>query len=198
VADPQSRSEAEPPDQQTSAGPQPWIALPVATREDQGAQWRAGSSTARVDFGGCGWGWIVIVEVRSRVPDGGAGVPPVLVELSQERITLRELIRLAVTEQVAELRVNVSRCRQLLDRQYMTDGDVAAAAKRGALKMPSRAHMVGELDVDAEVERALHAFEGRRFVVFNGGRQVEHLDDEVSVRLGEPVVFLRLTALVGG
>jgi hypothetical protein len=58
--------------------------------------------------------------------------------------------------------------------------------------------MAGHVDVDAEVERALHAFEGRRFVVFNGGRQVDHLDDEVSVRLGEPVVFLRLTALVGG
>ena len=140
----------------------------------------------------------MIAEVRGRVPDGDAGMPAVLVELSQERITLRELIRLAVTEQVAELRMNVSRCRQLLDRQYMTDADVAAAAKQGALKMPSRAHMAGELDVDTEVERALRAFGGRTFVVFNGGRQVEHLDDEVIVRLGEPVVFLRLTALVGG
>ena len=124
----------------------------------------------------------MIAEVRSRVPDGDAGIPAVLVELSQDWITLRELIRLAVTEQVAELRMNVSTCRQLLDRQYMTDGDVAAAAKRGALKMPSWAYVAGEFDVDAEVERALRAFGGRRFVVFNGGRQVEHLDDEVIVR----------------
>jgi hypothetical protein len=82
-------------------------------------------------LGGCRWRWIVIAEVRSRVPGGDAGMPTVLVELSQERITLRELIRLAVAEQVAELRVNVSRCRQLLDRQYITDAEVAAAAKRG-------------------------------------------------------------------
>jgi hypothetical protein len=125
-------------------------------------------------------------------------MPTVLVELSQERITLRELIRLAVAEQVAELRASVGRCRQMLDRQYMTDADVAAAARRGAVKMPSPADAASEPDVEVEIERALRAFEGATFVVFNGGRQIEHLDEELTVRLGEPVVFLRLTALVGG
>lgn len=140
----------------------------------------------------------VLAEVRSRVPGSDSGMPTVLVELSQDRTTLRGLIRLAVAEQVAELRANATRCRQLLDRQYMTDADVAAAAKQGTVKMSSRAHADGEPDVDVEVERALRAFERKTFVVFNGGRQVEHLDDELTVRLGEPVVFLRLTALVGG
>lgn len=140
----------------------------------------------------------VLAEVRSRVPGSDAGMPTVLVELSHERITLRELIRLAVIEQVAELRADASRRRQLLDRQYMTDADVAAAAIQGTVKMSSQAQAAGEPDIQTEVDRALQAFGRRTFVVFNGGRQVEHLDDEVTVRLGEPVVFLRLTALVGG
>jgi hypothetical protein len=60
------------------------------------------------------------------------------------------------------------------------------------------AAVADEPDVDVETERALRAFEQGVFVVFNGGRQVERLDDELTVRLGEPVLFLRLTALVGG
>ena len=140
----------------------------------------------------------MLAEVRSRVPGGVAGLPTVLVELSQERTTLRELIRLAVTEQVAELRANAAKCRQLLDRQYTTHADVAAAADRGTIKLPGRAIAAAEPNVHAEVERALRAFERRTFVVFSGGRQVEKLDEELTIRLGEPVVFLRLTALVGG
>lgn len=134
-------------------------------------------------------------EVRCRVPGRDAGMPTVLVELSAERTTVRELIRLAVHEQIAELRADAGRCRQLLDRQYLTDAEVAAGAARGAVKMPSAPP--GEPDVAQEVERAMRAF-GRTFAVFVGGRQAEHLDDEVTVRLGEPVVFLRLTALTGG
>ena len=36
------------------------------------------------------------------------------------------------------------------------------------------------------------------FVVFAGGRQVCRLDEEIALRPGEPVVFLRLTPLAGG
>lgn len=138
-------------------------------------------------------------EVRCRVPGRDVGMPPVLVELAAERTTVRDLIRLAVQEQIAELRADASRCRHLLDRQYLTDAEVAAGAARGAVKMPSgEAGVARELDVAQEVERAVRAFGSRTFAVFIGGRQAEHLDDEVTVRLGEPVLFLRLTALAGG
>lgn len=140
----------------------------------------------------------MLAEVRSRVPGGDTGMPAVLVELSHGRTTLRELIRLAVGEQVAELRADSSRRRQLLDRQYLTDEEVAAAAKRGMIKVPNPAHIAGEPDIDTEVERALQAFERRTFVVFHSGRQIEHLDEELTIRLDEPLVFLRLTALIGG
>jgi hypothetical protein len=54
------------------------------------------------------------------------------------------------------------------------------------------------LDAEAEVGRARRAFERGVFVVFVGGHQVTRLDEEIHLRPGEPVVFLRLTALVGG
>jgi hypothetical protein len=53
-------------------------------------------------------------------------------------------------------------------------------------------------DARAEVGRALLAFERGRFALLCGGRQVTCLDDEVILRLGEPVLFLKLVPLVGG
>ena len=56
----------------------------------------------------------------------------------------------------------------------------------------------GRPDVDAEVAKAQRAFERKVFVVFAGGRQLHGLDEEVPLRMDQPVVFLRLAPLVGG
>jgi hypothetical protein len=53
-------------------------------------------------------------------------------------------------------------------------------------------------DAQAEAARARRAFERGAFVVFAGGRRLEALDEPVILRAGEPVLFLRLTPLVGG
>lgn len=135
------------------------------------------------------------VEVRSRIP-GGERLPDVLVELAQERTTVRGLIRAAVEEQVRCWRGDVARCRALLDRQYLTDAEVRAQAATGVVRMPARVEL--EPDVEAEVTRAWRAFDRGAFALFVGGVQAGGLDDEIVLRLGEPVVFVRLTALAGG
>ncbi|MEU8074978.1 hypothetical protein AB0B31_05965 [Catellatospora citrea] len=135
------------------------------------------------------------VEVRSRIP-GGDRLPDVLVELAQAQTTVRELIRAAVAEQIQAWQADRLRCRALLDRQYLTDDDIRAQAATGVVRLPDR--QLAEPDVDAEVARAWRAFERGAFALFVGGRQVDLLDEEVVLRLGEPVVFVRLTALVGG
>jgi hypothetical protein len=65
------------------------------------------------------------VQVRGKVPGGGGdGLPDVLVELAADVTTARELIRLAVTEQVRLLRHDAARCRRALDRHYLSAADV--------------------------------------------------------------------------
>lgn len=138
---------------------------------------------------------MVRVKVRSRVP-GGERLPDVLVELAQEHTTVRELIRAAVAEQVRSWQDDSNRCRAMLDRQYLTDADIHAQAATGMVRMPDRSSTAPE--VEAEVSRAWRAFERGTFALFVGGRQVDRLDEDITLRLGEPVVFVRLTALVGG
>jgi hypothetical protein len=144
----------------------------------------------------------VRVEVRSRVPGTvGAGLPDVLVELADERTTAGELIRRAVAEQVRLLAANRTgdqpTGRAALDRQYLSAAEIRAQAATGTVRL-SQAATVAPDDAGTEVTRAQRAFERGVFVVFVGGHQVTRLDEEIHLRLGEPVVFLRLTALVGG
>src|SRR5262245_23414425 len=100
------------------------------------------------------------VEVRSRIP-GTDSLPAVLIELSEEPTTARELIRRAVVEQINVTKADTARCRAMLDRQYLTPEEVRAQAGTGAVKVPA---VPGPPpDVDTEVARALRAFERRAF-----------------------------------
>ena len=136
--------------------------------------------------------------MRSKVPGAnGDDLPDVLVDLETHVTTVAELIRLAVGEQVRLLNGDAAAGRRALDRQYLSMEDIRAQAATGVVRMPAERDMA-TCDVAAEVARARRAFEQDVFVVFAGGRQLRQLDEQVVVRLGEPVVFLRLTPLAGG
>jgi hypothetical protein len=91
------------------------------------------------------------VEVRSRVAGSSGGrspLDPVFLRLVDEELTLAELIRRTVEEQVRELVVRrqreVADVRRALDRQYLTGSEVEAQAReQGAVRFPSR----GDADV---------------------------------------------------
>ncbi|BCJ39831.1 hypothetical protein GCM10010168_26910 [Actinoplanes ianthinogenes] len=139
---------------------------------------------------------MVDIEVRARVTGRSGDLPAVLVRLEQERTTARELIRRAVEEQIRLLDADAAHCRQMLDQHYLSDADIREQAATGTVRWPARS--AGAPDPEIEVTRAQRAFERGTFAIFAGGRQLSGLDAEVTVRLGEPVVFLRLVALVGG
>jgi hypothetical protein len=137
------------------------------------------------------------IEVRSRIPGGAGDAPPsVLVKLESSRMSVRELIRCAVEEQVRDRNRLSARGREALDRQYLSDAEIRAQAAGGTIRY--RAPEATPLDPTKEVARAHQAFAEGVFVIFSGGRQATGLDDEIEVRVGEPVMFLRLVPLVGG
>lgn len=155
----------------------PAVVRPASTADDR---------DPGLSVGACRVAVVVDVEVRSRIPGvSGDDIPTVLVRLAEERATARELIHRAVEEQIRQLRADASRCRRSLDRQY--------ADLRGPVGAPG-----SDPDVAVEVSRAVRAFARGTFVIFAGGRQLTDLDVPVRVRLGEPVLFLRPVALVGG
>lgn len=140
---------------------------------------------------------MVQVKVRETVPGPARhGVGDVLIELTTDRTTARELIRRAVEEQIRLLAADVARRRDTGHRPYLLPEDVRAQAAGGVVRPPTAPPALP--NVTDAVTRAHRAFERNVFVVFVGGRQVDRLDEEIVLRPGEPVVFLRLTALAGG
>jgi hypothetical protein len=100
---------------------------------------------------------------------GGERVPGWVMEVFEERLELRELIRRRVYQEVAEHN----------------------AAPTGT-QPPQR------VDPKRQFDQALTAFARNRFVVLVGDRQVEELDDVVDLHRDTEVTFLKLVPLVGG
>ena len=148
----------------------------------------------------------LVVEVRSRVVGESPEAPdlaPISLRLLDERLSVAELIRRTVEEQVRELtvrrRLDAEQAGRALARHYLSTEEVAAQARRGAVRFPTtRAGKAAQLDPALEVEKALRAFEAGTYVILVDGRRVERLDEVVPFSPGTKVTFLRLMPLVGG
>lgn len=105
-----------------------------------------------------------------------------------ELITVRELIRLRVREEVA--RYNAAPTPSFTGLVRPEDAQV----DDGIVQLPS----LRRLDWEAQADVACLAFERNGFFVLVGGRQAESLDDEVDTRTGADIAFVKLVPLVGG
>ncbi|MFI6281291.1 hypothetical protein [Streptomyces sp. NPDC050988] len=117
--------------------------------------------------------------------DRGAGWG---LEIAEERLALRELIRRRVFQEVAEFNARTPEVFQGL----VQPKDTERVLNGYALRTPRR------IDPEVQSELALKAFAGNGFLVLVGDRQFTDLDEEIELRLGTEVTFLKLVALVGG
>ncbi|WP_327431154.1 hypothetical protein [Streptomyces sp. NBC_01236] len=117
--------------------------------------------------------------------DRGAGWG---IEIAEERLALRELIRRRVFQEVAEYNARMPGVFQGL----VQPRDAERVLNGYALRTPRR------IDPEVQTELALKAFAGNGFLVLVGDRQVTELDEEIELVLGTEVTFLKLVALVGG
>ncbi|MET9900187.1 hypothetical protein [Streptomyces sp. NPDC006446] len=108
--------------------------------------------------------------------------------IDEERLTLRELIRRRVFQEVAEYNSWTPGVFQGL----VQPADTERVLNGYALGTPRR------IDPEAQSEAALKAFAGNGFLVLVGEHQVTDLDEEIELTLGTEVTFLKLVALVGG
>ncbi|MGX1545845.1 hypothetical protein [Streptomyces adustus] len=110
------------------------------------------------------------------------------IEIAEERLALRELIRRRVFQEVAEYNARMPGVFQGL----VQPEDTERVLNGYALRTPRR------IDPEAQTALALKAFAGNGFLVLVEDRQVTDLDEEIDLVLGTEVTFLKLVALVGG
>jgi hypothetical protein len=105
-----------------------------------------------------------------------------------ERMTVRQLIRLRVREEVARHNARPSNRFNGLVRP----DDAEAELNGYRLREPRR------IDWERQAEIAERAFLANGYFVLAGDRQVEDLDEVVDLTVESDLVFIKLVALVGG
>ncbi|MFE6083438.1 hypothetical protein [Streptomyces virginiae] len=109
-------------------------------------------------------------------------------DMVEERLTLRELIRRRIFQEVAEYHAE----RPEVFHGLVRPEGAERALNGYALRTPRR------IDPRKQAELALAAFERNGFLVLVGDRQILDLDEEMDLPFGVEVTFLKLVALVGG
>ncbi len=111
-----------------------------------------------------------------------------VMDLLTERITVRELIRSRVYQEVQDYNVKTP--------EYFRGLVVPADAEKtlNGIKLKKGR----QLDWRKQFEVALKAFESNRILILVNERQAENLDEEIVIEPDTKVSFLRLVPLVGG
>lgn len=115
---------------------------------------------------------------------------PIVLEFLTEHITVRELIRQRVYQEVQDY--NLHQHQSPVFNGLIRPTDAEQVLNGYKLKKPRT------LDWQAQYDKAVEAFEASRVLVLVNDRQAESLDEEVTITPGTGVSFLKLVPLVGG
>jgi len=114
---------------------------------------------------------------------------PVILSFPTEEMTIREIIRERVYQEVDDF--NRRRVTQSA-RRMLVEPSEAERLLAAAPKAPS------PIDWRPKFEAACRAFEQSRYLVLVGDRQAKSLDERVRIERGVEVIFLRIVPLIGG
>ena len=110
------------------------------------------------------------------------------VHVSGEKISIRELIRQRVTQEV----------EQFNNRQPAVFRMLVQPSEAERTLNGFKFHKPRVVDPTAQYEKAIEAFEGNGFIVLVDDFQIQELDDEIALHPDTSVTFLKLVPLVGG
>ena len=110
------------------------------------------------------------------------------VHVSGEKISIRELIRQRVTQEVEEYNSRQPAVFRMLVQPSDTERTLNGF----------KFHKPRLVDPETQYEKAIEAFEGNGFIVLVDNYQIESLDTRIALQPETSVTFLKLVPLVGG
>lgn len=130
------------------------------------------------------------ITVRDELATGlGTPITEFVLELPENYITVRELIRQRIEQEIAAYNAQNS---NKLDTFLQLQGQELLNPQRPVVRN------IAKLNADQQVELACSAFERNGLLILIDDRQVEQLDDYVDFKPQTVVTFLKLVPLVGG
>jgi hypothetical protein len=118
----------------------------------------------------------------------GRSLGETVLEFLTERVTVRELIRSRVYQEVQDY----NRRKPEVFRGLVQPTDAEQTLNGYKLRQKR------EIDWQAQFDKACKAFEQNSFLILIGDRQAASLDEEIVIEPDTQVSFLKLVPLVGG
>ena len=119
---------------------------------------------------------------------GGKTTNELSLEFLTERVTVHELIRSRVYQEVQDFN---------RERRGTFRGLVQPTGAEQVLN-GFRFNKPRQIDWKAQFDQAIEAFESGRILIIVDDKQADSLDEEIELRANTDVAFLRLMPLVGG
>ena len=119
----------------------------------------------------------------------GESTGELVLEFLTERITVRELIRSRVYQEVQDHNLKAN---QTVFRGLVQPTDTERELNGYRLRQPR------QIDWQTQYDTALKSFEKNGFLVLVDDQQVDSLDDEIVITPETRISFLKLVPLVGG
>lgn len=128
------------------------------------------------------------LTIRDETLGGESSLREWALHVMTERLTVRELIRSRVYQEVQDYNQKQGQ----VFRGLIQPEEAEKALNGWKLKKPR------QLDWKRQFDRAVEAFEGNQILILVNDRQAESLDEELTITPETTVTFLRLTPLAGG
>lgn len=119
---------------------------------------------------------------------GGGETPIFAIDFLTERITVRELIRSRVYQEVKDY--NTQQPEYFRGLVQPTEAEQTLNGYRLRQRR--------QIDWEEQFEHAIAAFQRNGFIILVNDQQVTELDEEIVLAAETPVTFLKLVPLVGG
>ena len=135
----------------------------------------------------------MLLTIRDETASGSV-TNELTLDVLSERITVRELIRGRVYQEVQDYNLRQRQSTGTTDFRGLVTPTDAERTLNGA----ARLRTPREIDWKQQFDRACDAFERNGFFLLIDDRQAESLEEEVTLRHDSKVSFVKLVPLVGG
>jgi len=132
------------------------------------------------------------ITIRDQATTGGT-TGELTIDILSEELTVRELIRARVYQEVQDFN---RRQDEVVFKGLVqpTDAERVLNGNRTEYRLKTRR----EIDWKKQFEKATDAFERNGFFILIDDKQAESLDQEITIGHDTELAFVRLTQLVGG
>lgn len=122
----------------------------------------------------------------------------IILELIEAEMTVSTLIRRTVEKQVEQStdwrRLEWEKVRKILEKRCTPQENLEMQQQQGVIQVTE----IPSSKREEEISRAMHRFKKGEYIIFLDGKQLQSLEETITLTSTSKIIFLKLFPLMGG